>query len=492
MVQALRSFFLENKTEKQTIAKNTFWLVFGTLLSRIIRLAIVVYAARVLGTSEYGTFSYALSIAALLTVFLDFGVNAIITRESARDLSVQKTYFSTALIIKLVMFAVVFALILVAAPAIIRQHEVVVLFPLVVLMMGFDSLRDFGMSLARAQERMELESTVQIITNVMIVVAGFIALWISRSAQSLVWGYVMGTGLGMIIAFYPFWEYIKKPFAAFDKTLVKKILIASWPFGMLGIMSGVMLNTDTIMLGWFRDLSDVGVYGAVQRVVQVIYFLPGFLAIASFPLMARLITNVEKMKRVLERGLSLLSMVAVPITVGGALVAYEILFVLYGTQYMAGVMAFRLMCLTILPAFLSSMFGNALFALNKERKLIWYVLLGIFGNFFFNLLLIPVWGIEGAALSTVLNQSIITMYLVWLLRKEFHFRVFHQIGKIVVATAVMAVGIVGLKAADFPVYVLIIVGVILYFGVLFALKEESLNEVWEKIAQHRARSIHAK
>jgi O-antigen/teichoic acid export membrane protein len=481
MIQRIKQFLLHNTTEKQTIAKNTFWLFFGTSLSRVIKMAIVIYAARVLGTDEYGVFSYALSLAALLTIFLDFGINAILTRESARDTSVQKTYFSTALVIKLVMFVVVFALILIFAPFVIRQGEVIVLLPLVALMMGFDGLRDFGMSLARAWEKMEIESGVQIITNVLIVIAGFVALWISSTAVSLVWGYTAGIILGTVVAFYPFREYLKKPFASFDKTLVKKILVASWPFGMLGVMGAIMLNTDTIMVGWFWDIGDVGVYGATQRVIQVLYILPGFLAVASFPTMARFVTDIERMKRVLERGLSILTMVAVPLTVGGALLAYEIMFVLYGHQYIEGVSAFRWMCLTILPAFLSAMFGNALFALNKEKKLIRYVLLGVFGNFFFNLLLIPLWGIEGAAISTALNQTIITAYLVWLLKKEFHFRVFHQVGKIILATIAMGAGVVALRFFGMPVYVLVIAGMLLYFGMLAILKEESLREVWGKV-----------
>ncbi len=481
MVSYIKKFFLQNISEKQTIAKNTFWLVFGTVFSRVIKMVIVIYAARVMGTSEYGVFSYALSIAALLTVFIDFGINAIITRESARDLSVQKKYFSTALIIKLVLFILLFVLIVLIAPYAIRQHEVVVLLPLVALMMGFDGLRDFGTSLARAWERMEIESVVQISTNLMIVIAGFVALWISRSAGSLIGGYVIGTFLGMIVSFYPFREYLKKPLSSFDKTLIKKILVSSWPFGMLGVMGAIMLNTDTIMIGWFRDISDVGVYGAAQRVVQITYLLPGFLTIASFPLMARLVHNLERMKRVLEGGLSLLVMIAVPLTVGGVLLAQEILSVLYGYQYLSGTGAFRLMCITILPVFLSAMFGNVLFALNKEKKLIWYVLLGIFGNFLFNLLFIPIWGIDGAALSTVCNQIILTLYLIYFLRKELHFRVLHQVEKLVGATIIMGLALLGFRALGVSLYINVFVGLGVYTASLLLFKEQSALMILNKL-----------
>jgi len=103
------------------------------------------------------------------------------------------------------------------------------------------------------------------------------------------------------------------------------------------------------------------------------------------------------------------------------------------------------------------------------------------GNFVFNLLFIPLWGIAGAALSTVLKQILITVYLVWVLRKEFHFQVFHQIWKIVGATACMAIGITVLQLLHVPVFVSVPVGMILYFGALFVLRESSLMEMQKSV-----------
>ncbi|MCL5004783.1 MAG: hypothetical protein M1170_02470, partial [Patescibacteria group bacterium] len=61
MLQKIKSFLFENKTTRQTIAKNTFWLFFGEISSRVLRAAIVIYAARVLGADGWGVFSYAIT-----------------------------------------------------------------------------------------------------------------------------------------------------------------------------------------------------------------------------------------------------------------------------------------------------------------------------------------------------------------------------------------------------------------------------------------------
>ncbi|OGM92363.1 hypothetical protein A2755_01185 [Candidatus Wolfebacteria bacterium RIFCSPHIGHO2_01_FULL_48_22] len=481
MMQRVRSFLFENRTSGQTIAKNTFWIAAGQIVSRLIKAVLVAYAARVLGASEWGTFSYAMSLAALFTLFMDFGINAVITRESSRDLSVQQRYFSTAFVIKVLMFIAITLFVVLVVPFFVSIPEVLVLLPLVVFMLGVDGLRDFGASLSRAWEKMEVEAGIQILTNVCIVVAGFVALVVSRTALSLVWGYLIGTSVGMIFAYAPYRSYVRNIFKMFDRGLIKKILYASWPFGMVGLMGAIMLNTNTIMLGWFRSIEEVGYYGAVQRIMWLLYAIPGFLSSAFFPQMAKLIADTEGMRKILERGLSFLTLIAVPMTAAGILLAWEIMFVVFGDEYTVAAEVFRITSLTFLPVFLSTMFGNALFALNKEKKLFMYVGIGIVSNVVLNLALIPLWGMSGAALSAVLSQLLITSYLVYVLRKEFSFRIFHNVWKVLLASVAMAAVLVVLRVLKIDTYVMIAVGGAVYLFVSFLLKEPGLRLLWEKI-----------
>ena len=147
--------------------------------------------------------------------------------------------------------------------------------------------------------------------------------------------------------------------------------------------------------------------------------------------------------------------------------------------------AFRLLCLTFLPIFLASMFANAIFALNKEKKLFVYVLIGVLGNFIFNLLFIPIWGISGAALSTVCNQVILTLYLIYFLRKELHFRVLHQVEKLVGATVIMGLVLLGLRELGVLLYLNVFVGLITYAVSLLLLKEQSAIMILNKIRVFR-------
>ena len=76
----IKEFLFENQNTRQTIAKNTFWLSFGEITGRLLRLGIVIYAARILGAAGWGVFSYLTSLAAVFTIFTDVGLGAVLIR----------------------------------------------------------------------------------------------------------------------------------------------------------------------------------------------------------------------------------------------------------------------------------------------------------------------------------------------------------------------------------------------------------------------------
>src|SRR3989344_4200718 len=93
-------WLLNNRTVDQTIAHQPLWIFAGQMISRLLRAAIVIYAARVLGASSWGAFSYAIGIAAFLTIFSDIGINALITKEASRNPELKNRYLSTAFFLK--------------------------------------------------------------------------------------------------------------------------------------------------------------------------------------------------------------------------------------------------------------------------------------------------------------------------------------------------------------------------------------------------------
>ncbi|KKS82165.1 MAG: Membrane protein involved in the export of O-antigen and teichoic acid [Candidatus Wolfebacteria bacterium GW2011_GWC1_43_10] len=486
MIERIKQLLFKNTTPKQTVIKNTFWLFFGNIISRLIRAAILIYAARVIGATEFGAFNYALSIAAFFTIFADFGINAVITREAASDKSKQERYFSTALVLKILLGIIIGIILVIVYPLLASSitssqadaNLVATLVPLMILVVLFDTLRDFGASLSRAWEKMEIESFVQIFTNLVIVIAGFIAISQIPSGRSLALGYIIGTGVGMIAAFIPFRHYFKNPFKDFSFSFIKEIFKSSWVFGMMGLVGAIMLNTDSIMIGWLSDIKDVGYYSAGQRITQLIYIIPGLVATAFFPSLAKSYQDKEKFSYLSKQEIYALILLAAPLSLGGIILSKSIISLLYGSEYLPGATAFLLMNLTYLPSFVATVLGNAVFAIRKEKVLLKYVILATLGNIFFNLLFVPKWGIAGAALSTVINQIIGLIYLHLSLAKEADVVPKFSWNKILLPLLIMGAVVYLLNSIQVNIIITLLIGGLVYFLLLALLKEEF---VWKII-----------
>jgi O-antigen/teichoic acid export membrane protein len=128
----------------KSLLKNTSWLFIGEIVGRLIRFWIVVYAARVLGASEYGLFSYALTVAAFATILSDIGISALLTRETSCQPELRQKYFNALLLVKSALILVVGAAIYALLPIFAGVEGINPMVPLIIAMFAFDSVREFG------------------------------------------------------------------------------------------------------------------------------------------------------------------------------------------------------------------------------------------------------------------------------------------------------------------------------------------------------------
>lgn len=479
MIKKLKSFLFENKSEKQIFLKNAFWLSGGTAASRIIRALMIIYAARVLGTEGYGIFSYALSLAAFFTVFSDIGLSGLLTRELVQKPSEAQRYIATTLRIKFAIITLSVALTLFIAPWFIKIDAARTLLPIVALLLAFDSMRIFIFAITRSKNRMEIESGLSVTTDIFITVFGFVALFLLPSAKWLAIAYTAGSGLGFFTAFFVVRKWAGDFFGGFDRSLVKPILSSAWPFAVMGLLGGFMINIDTIVIGWFRSAGELGLYGAAQRPIQVFYLLPGLIGTSLFPLMSKLAHEKknDRAKTIIERAITGVLAVALPLTVGGVLLGFPFVHLVFGSQYLGATLTFQLLLLTLIPVFAGSIIGNAVFAYDQQKIFLRGAGMGAFANVLFDLLLIPPYGIAGSAVATVIAQIIANGYVYQKFKKIVPVGIFPLLGKITLASLGMGIVVFGVSRIGWSVIPTIALGIAVYALLLFVLKEPLLEVI---------------
>lgn len=480
MLKKVKDFLLVNRTTGQTIAKNTFWLTVSNVGGRLIKAVIIIYSARILGAHEWGLFSYAVSFAALLTIFTDFGIGPILTRETTRtnDPIKKSEIISTAFFIKLALLMMSILLVIFVAPHFSTIKEATFLFPIISLIIIFDTLQGFSFSLTRALEKMELEAAFYLLTNILIVVFGFLTLRFYPTVQFFAYAYALGVGIGSIATLFSLRKYFGKLFSYFQIKLIRPILSASWPFVISGLLGSLMININILLIGFFLSSEQVGIYSAADRPIQLLYVLPAILATSVFPTFARLaISSQEKMRSALERVLSLAFLFSFPLALGGLVLGGDIIRVVFGQEYTPAVSSFRVLVVTISINFTTAILSNAIFAYNRQKDLIKFAALGGITNIVLNLILIPKIGILGSAWATLAAQLISNFYLSSRVKKLTPFRVAGKIKKVAIAALIMAVAVFGLHRLGVNLALNILTGIVVYFFLLYLMKERLLKEI---------------
>lgn len=463
-----------NEEHHATIKKNAFWLFLGQGIGRALRTVIIIISARILNVSSWGAFSYVLGIATFLTVFTDMGMNTLLTRETSRNPELRRDYLSTIFYTKLGLISI-FAIALIAISYLIDNPAIKMLIPVAAAIVAFDSLRDLFAAVSRGLEKMHIEGQNSIFTNIMIVVfgSGFLILG-GASAGNLLLGYAVGTGLGLIHIIIKLRAYIEGLLTHFKRSLARTILHSSWPFGIFGLLGTIMINSDLIMIGYFRSISEVGFYSAGQKITQLLYIIPALISTSFFPTFSRLARDSENFRKIFEHALTIIFLVAMPLTAGAVILAGPILNLFYGSAYDGGILSFMILASTIFIVFPSVLIANAIFAHDKQREFLWFAVSGVLGNIFFNFLFIPVWGIAGAALSTLINQIIINTYAWFKIKKITRFVILPHLPKILFSAFTMGLLSFGLNYFGINVWLNIAASGLAYLILLIALKEPAL------------------
>jgi len=485
MFENIKGFLFTNRTIRQTVAKNAFWLGVSNIGGRLLRAVIIIYAARVLGAAEWGVFSYAVTLAAFLTVFVDLGINHVLTRETAKtaDPIERARLLSTTFYLKIPFILGAIAVIVFLAPRFTAIEAAKALFPIVALIVVFDALREFGFALTRALEKMEWEAGLFLFTNAAIVVAGFISLADAPRVESFTYAYAAGTGIGMVATFFAIRKYARRIFSSLSVPLIKPILLSAWPFAVSGLLGVLMVNTDILIIGWLRSAEDVGLYSAALRIIQLLYILPAILASSALPMFSRLArVDDQKMRTALTSIVGLAFLAAVPLALGGTLLGEGVIRFIFGNDYAPAGVPFQILMTTMLADFPAVILSNAIFAYNSQKNLVAYAAIGGIANVALDFLLIPPFGIIGSAWATLFAQVISNIYLWRAAKRITGFEIAPRLKNIILASAGM--GAVSLSGILMHLHVVpnIFISAAAYFGILHALKDPLLKEIWRIVS----------
>jgi len=394
---------------KKTIIQNMSWLFLGELTGRIIKILLVIYAVRLLGTSEWGMFSYILSFVTIFINLTDIGLNTIVVKELVSKDQEKFSYFSTAFYIKICLLLLSALVIFTTIPYESIGNNIAIVISLF-LFSFFETVRDFIMSLRRAEEKMKYEALFKILSNIIVGLFGFYFLYLASTAQNLSLAYALGAFLSFVISSLFLFRKNKYIFSSFSKKLVSPLLNLTWPLAIVLMTTTVIFNTDILVLQKYKTLSDVGTYSAAQKLVFLFHIIPQVILGAMQPAMTKLRSHMEEFKSFYKKVFIILMGSSILISITTILFPKFILSLFYGGDFVSGSTALQILSLSLIPVFINYLSVYTIITFDTQRKLLWGNTVLILTNIILNLVLVRLYGIIGASLATTISLSLVCLY----------------------------------------------------------------------------------
>ncbi len=475
----IRKFFFEHRNPRQIVAKNFLWLTAGEFSSRLIRAFVMIYAARILGAHGYGVFSYILDLAGFFTIFSSVGISFMLTRDMSQQPEKRYEFFATTFFIRIVLLVLSLLLLLVAAPLFSRVEGVRPLFVFAALLVAFDGFRDLSSAVFRAFERMEFEALTSGVTNITIACVALLAIVFVPTPYALTISYVSGAGVGALLGIFLLRNWFRKIFTHFRKELVLPILKTASAILLASFFGPFMLQIDTIMLGWWKGVAEVGRYAAAQRIIFLLLVLPDILSLTIFPMLSRLVKegNAARLQALVERAFSVLFAIALPLLLGGVILASPLLLFLYGEEYVSSALTLQILLLTLFWLFPRGVVYNIVLAHDRRFVMASSAALGAVTNVILNVILIPRYGGAGSAIATFCAVCVNRGLIFREARRLQKFSTFRLLPKVIIAS-LAGPGLMSYILLLFHVHVLLIIllSALFYFLILILLRAPIVEE----------------
>ena len=412
-----------------SVAKGAGIVLFGLIVGNFLGMAYQIILGRILGPEMYGLYNLAMSVATIASSFSVFGLLGALARFIPFHLKRGETeivrstidfssifVFSSGIILAIVLFVLADYV----AVSIFSKPELAT--PLRIFAFGIPvlALQRVMRGITRGFKAVKYNVLVFNIGDRVIKIAFFLVsmVFIYRlygAICALIAGSFTTTILIMwLIRFRIFPEY-----SSCRRTPVARSLLSfSWPLALTGFTFLFVSKTDKILLGYYLSSEDVGIYSPALVIAGMLVFVAEAFKYIFLPTVSEHFANkdISGLELLFKSTSKWIFLIVLPMFFLIMLFPREIITLLYGSKYVGGYMALIILSLGIAMNDLSGTAGNILVGGGHTKLNLICEVIAAATNIVLNIILIPRYGIVGAAAATgisYMTRNISSVSFVW-------------------------------------------------------------------------------
>lgn len=397
--------------------KNTGWLMLGRVGSLFIKMVISFAVTNYLGKGQNGILNYANSFVIMFMAVAGLGLDSFIVRELVREPQRRDEILGTSLVLKVIASIGIIPVIVLGYLVFPDEHtpvKYVMILSFTGLFQAFNIIDAYF----QAQVRAKFIMYVNIAGNLISALVKFALILLELPLEYFVGAllfdaFLLAAGYLLI---YRSQNYRIRNWT-FSSALARALLSKSWPLMFAAVLVTIYMKIDQVMIGRILGTEALGIYSTVVPLSEVWYFIPMSIVGSVFPAIINArAESMDRYQRRLQNLYDLMVGISLTIAIFMTFASGFIYDLVYKPEFASGAPVLSLHVWAGIFVFLGVASGQYLINEGLTQLSLFRTAVGALVNILLNLVLLPKFGIIGAAWATLTAYAFATFSIIFIPR----------------------------------------------------------------------------
>jgi len=400
------------------ILKEGKYLFFLNISDRLFTFLFFLLLARNLSTILYGEIITFFAATGVFVSLLDFGLAAYLQREIAANKTDRTTIFSNIFIVNLFSFVLYISLLL-AVYFILYPGSSIAIFLIISISLYFGLLTETCNKVLSGLKNFKEQFTGFTLARIFILILFTIGIYLlSINIVYLFMVFFAGMVFNWLYVFIALIRNnIRISISAIKKTSIVNILKHVSPLGLAVVFTFLYNKIDVIIISNLLDYSQVAFYSAAYGVYKSSTLAFTFLLAGGFTRVSEIAGNKTEVRLFLKQYMILITIICLLVSILLFFFSDVIVKFLYSVKFLPSVDVLKILSFAVIAIGLNNLTGIILNGIGIFKVVMYITLFALFINIILNFAFIPVYGIEAAAVVTVITEYFIFLFELYFLMR---------------------------------------------------------------------------
>lgn len=400
--------------QKKFISNLVLMLVLNLIIKPIAIVGIDATVQNRVGTADYGIYFSLLNFSFLFNILLDLGINNFTTKNIAQYPVLAAKYLGKVLVLRLILFAI-YAVFSYAIALLLgwSTYELYLLSFLLfnqflITFIAFTRSHFGGLLLFRT------DAIIGVLDKALLILICGYLLFVPNPFGAIkiewfIWIQTFCYAITLLISGAILIKKIGRPAIKYQRSFSYAIVRKSFPYALLILLMMIYTRTDSVMLERIHENGalESGYYAQGFRLLNALFMFAMLFSSLLLPIFTKMIQRKEDVRGLFASSSRLLLSASIFLSLISVFNSEAILELIYNSDVLESSKSFSWIMLSFIGMSGTILFGTLLTAKGDMKFLNIISFGGIILNVLLNLLMIPEQGAVGAAIATLITQSLI-------------------------------------------------------------------------------------